>query len=770
LRLGFICLALLILVIGSVLAWRSWRAEKDHELLYLSSVAEITGKSLDAYFADQARELRQLGADIQASGRPLASLETRELLRHVQERNPDFLHISVLSTQGQMLAIEDTEPAQPLPYVGDSDSFKLALSAIQGGDEFNIGRAIVTVRGSEWTIPLRQGVRDATGQVRFIVSATVPVSRQQGFWRDVPLPPDSALGLLRDDGYMISRYPAPKAIDYAEAYGKPRTGQLRDYLQNNQFPKRGVTEGYNSVAKADYLFAFHRLTERPLTVFVSTPLINVQRKWVQQAQFSAILLVMLLGGGYLIYRLSCRQLLAWDGERAEHEARIEFLAQHDPLTGLPNRLLAMDRLQQAIAFAEREHASVALLFLDLDNFKGINDSLGHDIGDAMLKEVTTRLRHCLRGTDTLSRQGGDEFLVILADVRDPDAVGRVADALLDQLKSPFEIERHQLASTVSIGIAVYPHDGRDFGTLLRKADTAMYNAKASGRNTYRYYTEQMNLDADERLKMRSWLGQALNQNQFVLHYQPQVDLASGKVIGAEALIRLQHPLEGLIYPGRFISVAEDSGLIIPIGEWVLRQACWQAAAWRAAGCQDLTIAVNLSAVQFRRRDLEHTILNALAEAGLPANNLELELTESLLLDDAEHVLATIRKLKAHGLRFSIDDFGTGYSSLAYLKRFSVDRLKIDQSFVRDLLSDPEDAAIVHAIIQMARTLGVATIAEGVEDDATRILLRELGCGEGQGYWFARPMPAVEFAEYLSAAGAASAPAVVPGAATTNTDP
>ena len=441
-------------------------------------------------------------------------------------------------------------------------------------------------------------------------------------------------------------------------------------------------------------------------------------------------------------------------ERAEAERRIEFIAFHDSLTGLPNRQLAVDRLQQAIAFAERERAQVALLFLDLDNFKGINDSLGHDIGDTLLKEVTVRLGRCLRSTDTLSRQGGDEFLIILADVRDSESIAHVADHLLEQLKAPFEIEHRQLVSTVSIGIAVFPDDGRDFGTLLRKADTAMYHAKASGRNTYRFYMEQMNTNADERLKIRNWVAQALEHDQFVLHYQPQIDLATGATVGAEALIRLQHPLEGLVPPGRFIPVAEDSGLIIPIGEWVLRQACRQAAAWRAAGWPDLVVAVNLSAVQFKRHDLEKTILDALAEAGLPPENLELELTESLLIENAEHVLAMIKQLKAHGLRFSIDDFGTGYSSLAYLKRFSVDRLKIDQSFIHDLLADPEDAAIVRAIIQMSRTLGVATIAEGVEDDATRILLREMGCVEAQGYWFGRPLPPESFSEYLSASGAA----------------
>ena len=749
LRLGFVGMALLIIGIGSVLAWRSWQTEKAHELLYLSSLVEITGKSLDGYFAGHARRLHQLGADILATGHPVVSKETRVLLGRAKDGDADFLHVNLSLPDGHMMVADDVEPGRPLPFVGGSESFKLALRDIDAGEEFNIGRALIAGHGGQWVIPLRLGARDDSGRLRFILSATLPLARQQSFWQDVPLPAGSALGLLRDDGYMISRYPTPKAIDYAEAYGKPRTGRLREYLVENRFPQRGVTEGYNSVAKADYLFAFHRLSAYPLTVFVSTPLANVKGKWLGQAQFSGILLLFLLGGGYLVYHWSSRQLLAWDAERAAHEAKVEFLAQHDPLTALPNRLLAEDRFQQAVAFAEREHAKVALLFLDLDNFKSINDSLGHEVGDALLKDVTGRLGQCLRRTDTLSRQGGDEFLVILADLRNPDSINRVVESLLEQLKAPFDIERHQLATTVSIGVAIYPDDGHEFGTLLRKADTAMYNAKSAGRNTYRFFTEQMNIDADERLRIRNWLNQALDHDGFMLHYQPQVDLAGGAIVGIEALIRLQHPLVGTVLPGRFISVAEDSGLIVPMGDWVLRQACRQAAAWRAAGWPGLVIAVNISAVQFRRGDLEKSVMAALAESGLPAVNLELELTESLLIENAEYVLATIRKLKGHGVRFSIDDFGTGYSSLAYLKRFSVDRLKIDQSFVRDLLADPEDAAIVRAIVQMAHTLGVVTIAEGVEDDATRILLREMGCREAQGYFFGRPMSADNIGEYLS---------------------
>ena len=759
LRIGFGSLLALVLLLGAIFAWRSWQAEKEHELLYLSSLSEITGKSLDIYFLDHARSLRQLGDEIVESGHPLYGAATRRLLRQLKDSDPDFLHVSLISPDGQQVVADDTEPGSPVP-AGERESFQLAVRAMEMGAEFDVGRAVSVERESEWVLPLRCAIRDPRGKLLFVLSATQPLSRQQGFWQGVPLPEDSAIGLLRDDGYMISRYPVPKAMDYAEAYGKPRNGRLREYLVQNKFPSRGTTEGYNSVAKAEYLFAFYRLSSQRLTVFVSTPLANVRGKWLHQSLFSALLLGVLLVGGYLAYRWFWRHQLAWESERIAHEARIAFLAQHDALTGLPNRLLAEDRLQQATAFASREKAQVALIYLDLDNFKGINDSLGHTVGNQMLKHVAARLLCCLQATDTLCRLGGDEFLIILPRPMDTDDIARVAEATVGALNAPFDIEHQPLMTTVSAGIAVFPDDGLDFETLLRKADTAMYNAKSCGRNTYRFYTEQMNVDADERLRVRNWLRQGLDQGQFVLHYQPQIDLASGAVVGAEALIRLQHPLAGLVMPGRFISIAEDSGLIVPIGTWVLGEACRQLAVWRAAGWTDLVMAVNLSAVQFKARDLEKTIVAALEASGVPPHCLELELTESLLIDNAESVLATMKRLKALGLRFSIDDFGTGYSSLAYLKRFSVDRLKIDQSFVRGLLVDAEDSAIVRAVIQMARSLGVGVIAEGVEDDATRLFLREQGCREAQGYWFGRPMEAERFADYLAARREATAPAGV----------
>jgi diguanylate cyclase (GGDEF)-like protein/PAS domain S-box-containing protein len=435
--------------------------------------------------------------------------------------------------------------------------------------------------------------------------------------------------------------------------------------------------------------------------------------------------------------------------RKEAEARIEYLAHHDSLTGLPNRVLFRDRFLLATAWAERSLAKVALLFLDLDHFKTINDTLGHPAGDELLKSVANRLRECVRETDTISRLGGDEFLIALTDVRDTQAVNLSASKILEALARPFELEGRELTNTLSIGIAVWPDDGDDFDTLLKKADTAMYQAKNAGRNTARFYTEQMNVDAVERLQTRVALHRALENDEFLLHYQPQIDLVSGRIVGVEALLRWNCEGQELIAPNRFIPAAEESGLIVPIGEWVLREACAQAVRWTTQGLPEMAVAVNLSAVQFRRGDLERSVVHALSYSGLDPALLELELTESLLLDDTDTVIAALRRLKSLGVRLSIDDFGTGYSSLAYLKRFAVDKLKIDQSFVRDIATDPDDAAIVRAIVSMARTLKLKVIAEGVESEDIARYLRIFNCDEAQGYHFARPMPAEAFADWCN---------------------
>lgn len=435
-------------------------------------------------------------------------------------------------------------------------------------------------------------------------------------------------------------------------------------------------------------------------------------------------------------------------ERREAEQRVEFLAFHDVLTGLPNRQLARDRWRQATADARRRDMQVALVFLDLDHFKNINDSLGHAVGDRLLQWVAECLRRNVRETDTVSRQGGDEFLLILKDLPDTDAVVPIVSKLLDELSKPLFIDGRELSTSASIGIAMAPSDGLDFDALSQRADTAMYRAKEEGRNIYRFFDDRMNRESIERLTMRQDLRRALDQKQFDLHYQPQIDLRTRRVIGVEALIRWRHPDKGLVSPAAFIPVAEESGLIVPMGDWVIEEATRQVMAWQQAGIEPVTVAVNLSALQFRRGNLETVVTQALAQSGLPPHLLELELTESVLISDSDSVEARLSGLKALGVKVSIDDFGTGYSSLAYLRRFSVDKLKIDQSFIRDLDRRPDDVSIVRAIVQMAGSMGLKTIAEGVESEATAQLLNELGCDEAQGYVFARPMPADDLAAWM----------------------
>jgi len=438
-------------------------------------------------------------------------------------------------------------------------------------------------------------------------------------------------------------------------------------------------------------------------------------------------------------------------ERRASEERIEYLAHHDALTGLPNRLVVQSRFEQATADAARAGSKVAVLLLDLDNFKTVNDSLGHQAGDSLLKAVANRLRDCASETDTISRQGGDEFLAVFAQLDDGEAVGSAIERLVQCFHAPCAADGHEIPVSFSLGISLYPDDGKDFGTLLQKADIAMYQAKAAGRNTYRFFDEAMNVASAENLQMRNGLRLALDRGEFVLHYQPQIELATGRVAGAEALLRWRHPELGLVPPGRFIPVAEESGLIVPIGDWVLHEVCRQAVAWRDAGLLLDSIAVNLSAVQFGRGNVESVVRNALSASGLAPSCLELELTESILIQNVESVLTTVKRLKLLGVKLSIDDFGTGYSSLSYLKRFAFDKLKIDQSFIRDLTTDAENAAIVRAILQMAHGLGLKTIAEGVETQPALERLLALRCDEAQGYLIARPMPADQLAAYLAAA-------------------
>jgi len=1131
-----------LIIFVAIYSWRSWQSEKQDELTRLSLLSELGGKSIDAYFSLVKNNLSIISQQLVESDGSIDTKRMQWLLKRITEKDSAFANLYITDLDGQILASAIETPGVPLLNIGKTETFILAKEALLKGEEFNISRPLNGRLVKKWVIPFRYGVRDRSGHLRYILNAPLEFSALHNFWKSLYLPQHAKMGLLGNDNYLLSLYPAPKPEEAEAVFGKIRSGALVNLLKHKNISNQGLSEGSSTIGNAKYNFAYNKLSNHPITFFVALPYAHFEEKWWEHNRSFYLLTFVFSISGLFIYLWIAKRNNKWEAEskhqenkfrsiyegsndaiillaqqeifdcnqrtleifghtnkdelikcslsslstpmqaagensalaidahiRAAHlqgserfewfffrkngerfpaevllsaftfsgkrilqatvhditlrkkteaalhatledlqatnkrldaekelnqniietspmgiaiydeqgrclvanpaiarhmdveisqaiaqnyhhieswkhsglyhlarhavahmaplsatvsfprsdgkevklgvilstlhrsdlrnlmllttdlteslqaqqaleeseerfrrvvseapipimihaedgevlelnnvwsettgysrtdipttrswtekaygaqgpqvmqkitplysskhrldqgeftvtckdgsiriwnitaapvgklpdgrryaistaqditdrkaaQQQVEFLAYHDYLTGLPNRLLAKERFDLAVSFANRENTKVALAFLDLDKFKIINDSLGHWIGDALLKTVATRLKTCLRETDTLCRQGGDEFLIVLSGMADLDAISAAAEKMLAQLVDHFSIEGNELSTTLSIGIAVYPDDGKDYDTLLKKADTAMYQSKEAGRNTYRFYTEQMNLDVVEHLQIRNNLRKGLAREEFVLHYQPQIDLHSNVVIGAEALIRWNHPEFGLIPPNRFISLAEESGLIVEIGEWVLHEACRQAVAWHKAGLPELTIAVNLSAVQFKRGDLVKTVIQALTESQLPPALLELELTESILIQETEKIMGMVRRLKSLGVKLSIDDFGTGYSSLSYLKSFAVDKLKIDQSFVRDMTNDANNAVIIRTIVQMAKNLNLKTLAEGVETEEQLALLKFYHCDEAQGYHFARPMTPQEFSRHFRSAGQTS---------------
>ncbi|MTJ82459.1 MAG: EAL domain-containing protein [Telmatospirillum sp.] len=611
-------------------------------------------------------------------------------------------------------------PAGPLGTEGRSGGVRIGAPET---DAFS-GGWIIPV-----TLPVPGKGRRPSGPARratVVLAGIIELDRLARLFDAQRMRPNGSITILRSDGITLFRAPAPDG-----AIGRSIAGQ--DFFNRRlAVADHGIERTSGVYDTLERVVSFQRLNDYPVTVIVSAAYDDVLQPWRHEtAILAGIGGLVTLFTGFLTGRFISLNRVA--------QKRIEFLAFHDALTGLPNRELARDRFLQIKAYADRAGAKAALLFLDVDNFKMVNDSLGHTIGDALLRKIAERLGRCVRQTDTIARLGGDEFLVLLGDIGDDEAVTAVAEQIRERLEPSFDIDEHSHLATLSIGIAVYPDDGLDFETLLKKADTAMYRSKEAGRNIYRFYNDDMNAKAVETLNLRNGLRRALLGREFVLYYQPQIELVNRTLIGVEALVRWKHPELGMIPPDRFISIAEDSGQIVEIGAWVIEEACRQAVAWHQAGLPPFVVAVNLSALQFRRGNLAETVSGALERSGLDPRFLELELTESILIRDLPLVMATVQRLKRLGLRLSIDDFGTGYSSFSYLKKLKVDKLKIDQSFVRDVTRDPDSATIVQTIIRMAKSLNLGTIAEGVEDETTLAFLVAHQCDAAQGYHFGRPM-------------------------------
>ena len=500
-----------------------------------------------------------------------------------------------------------------------------------------------------------------------------------------------------------------------------------------------------------------------LKVFAHSPKVPIIVLTGNDDHTIALLAVKTGAQDYLIKGRLDRDLLLrsmqYSIERKRYQEQIEFHANYDALTGLPNRNLLHDRLKQSV-FAQRYVRSIGVVFLDIDHFKFVNDSLGHNTGDKLLRCVAERLTEALRDGDTVARLGGDEFILILNDQPGEEIIFRAMQRIMSSIAKPIKVDGHELLVTCSAGISLYPQDGPDVDTLLKHADAAMYRAKDSGRNNFQFYTAEMNQHVNERLKTENSLRRALERREFELYYQPRIDVRSGVTVGCEALLRWRHPERGLLLPERFIALAEETGLIVPIGEWVMKTACTQAQAWQKGRSSPLSVSVNLSSRQFKQEALAGAIGTALRESGLDPRLLEMELTESLVMHDTDAAIRMLSRLREIGVELSVDDFGTGYSSLSYLTRLPISALKIDQSFVHDIKAGGAsgEGIVAQAIISLGHNLKLKVIAEGVETEAQFEFLKKHGCDEVQGFHFGRPMPAQEFERFLAqAAGSRELP-------------
>lgn len=731
--LAFVISGMAALVAFAILRWKQ---ENEDMARSLSIQAGFVASSSQALFNDIGNGMDPLGEllaqlnvtrDPEVGRAPLVLF----LLRH-----PQVGAMSIIAPDGRMLINTDVAPGHPLPDLRQHPKHYDSLVQDLATPNYVVAHTEFGLVLKNWRIAFRRTVRSSNGSPLFVLQAAIPVAHRTALWGTVDLLPGSAIGLLRDDGYQQARWPVG---DPAVTYGQVSKGPLRQILLQHPHKASGLFRGRTSADGVLRMGAFTRLQYAPLTAYVSVPQSLLWERWWSH-NYGVFL-------GFLGYLGAFGGLAHWVARREkEHSQELLSQARRDPLTELPNRFAAEELLNHEIARARRASAPVGLLFLDLDGFKDINDSLGHANGDQLLRQAARRLAQTLREEDVLARLGGDEFLVILPN-NEAEAVSRVASRLIESLHAPFLLEGRQFRISASIGISLFPDDGGSAGDLLKHADTAMYDAKRRGGSRYTFYAEALGEKIRARMQLLQDLQNALEQEEFVLHYQPLVDLKTGHLVGAEALIRWNAPSRGIRPPAEFIPLAEESGLIVPMGEWVLKTACQQARQWTALR-PDFRVAVNLSTRQFQDPDLSAKVEAAYREAGIKPQQLELEITESAAMLDPEASIRTLSDIKSLGVRVAIDDFGTGYSSLNYLKRIPADLIKIDKSFVDGINHDGDDMAIVRMILALADSLDHRCVAEGIETEAQYKELQAMGCCYGQGFWISKPLPLEEFARLL----------------------
>jgi diguanylate cyclase (GGDEF)-like protein len=795
LRLLYACTALLIVVLLATNAAvilhlrKSELLDQENQLKNLSLImaeqAERSFQSVDLVITSVAQGVAAEGVtDGGSFDRKMAGQDVHLLLREKMSGIPQLDAVTVISRDGKLINFSRFWPA-PEADVTDRDYFK-ALKADPGASSY-VSEPVQNRATGSWVIFLAHRVSGANGEFLGIILGAIEMRYFEDFYKAISLGEGNSIALQHMSGQLLVRFPPTDTI-----------GKV--FSNSERLLHGGVSGTVIDISPIDgqvRVKAAHRVADYPVFALATKTEKAALSNWwaiTRLMSLGALGCALAIAGAAFAVGRGWKQQVRLAASRAElrrHEdravamttavsvARVTALemthsAEHDILTGLPNRLLLNDRIGQAIAAAKRNKKTVAVLFLDLDGFKHINDSLGHAIGDKLLQSIAKRLVDCVRASDTVSRQGGDEFVVLLSEVEQAEdaaiATRRIVQAvtgphsvdqheihvhaaiaagrMLKAVAGSHSIDNHDLHVTASIGVSVFPDDGLDAETLIQNADTAMYQAKEHGRQGYRFFEPEMNVRAVERQFIEESLRRALERQEFLLHYQPIIDLATGAITGAEALIRWIHPLRGSIPPVQFIPVAEDCGLIVPIGAWVLHEACRQAKAWVDAGLPAMTMAVNVSAMEFRDEHFLENLFSTLGEIGFDPRSLVVELTESVLMKHAVAAASILQSVRQVGIQVAIDDFGTGYSSLGYLRRFPLDALKIDQSFVRQVSTVGEDMVIVTAVIGMAKSLKLRVIAEGVETLEELEFLRARRCDEAQGYYFSRPVPAEQFAKLL----------------------
>ena len=733
-----------ILVLG-VIWWATWNLIKIEQAGAKHAVAASSRELAETYEAQVVRALREIDqtlkfvkySDELKGGRiALADLKNRGLLPS------DMLFVvSIVDSNGKVVA--GTRQLDRL-NLADQDDF----NHLRQTDALAVSLPWKNKKSGEWALRFGRRLNTADGKFSGAIMVTVDTAYFVSGYEPSKLGEHGVLGLLGTDGVFRVRRTGDKVsagdhVDFAATVPNEGDEGTRSVLSANPW------DGVRRYTAARQIYDF------PLAVIVGlsedeqlATVRNNARIYMWRAAIGSALLILVIA---LLWRMSRQLALV---RRHETEAkiayaeRVEYLAYHDGLTGLPNRSLFSKLLDQSISQGHRFNRQLSVLFLDLDRFKQVNDTLGHEAGDMLLKEVANRLESCLRESDIVARLGGDEFVVMIPELKDEIYVATVAQKILAVIARPFNLLGQEFRVTASIGISVYPCDGEDEQTLKKNADIAMYQAKEEGRNNFQFYSEKLNANSLERLALESGLRRALENNEFELYYQAKRDLRNGRIAGMEALLRWQHPDLGLVAPMQFIPIAEETGLIIPIGKWVLATACRQNVAWQKQGLSHLGMAVNLTERQFNDETLLSDITAILNESGMDPRLLELEISESMLMHNIDKTLRTLTAFKELGIRIAIDDFGLGYSSLSALKQFPINTIKIDRSLIRDVASVAGDKKVTEAIIAMGRTLSLTVVAQGVETKEQADLLREQSCDEFQGFYFNRPMPSEQFAELL----------------------